>query len=575
MTSPTGGGYRVSIELAAKVNDYLRNFGLATKATRGLADAHRDVTKSAHALTGDLTAIGAAAKSSVTDLKATTRGVSSLQRAEEKLAQTRAKMPAAPKGGPTAPVIVPRSSGPRGYAGPDPGEVAAIGAGLLAASAVVVKFGMDLDKQMSAVRAATRATAADMGKLRQAALDAGADTKFSATEAAKGVEELSKASVSTKDILGGGLRGALSLAAAGELDVGEAAETAASAMTQFKLKGKDVPHVADLLAAGAGKAQGSVHDLGMALNQAGLIASQTGLSIEDTTGTLAAFANAGLTGSDAGTSFKTMLQALQAPSGKTKELMDDLGISAYNAQGRFIGITGLAEQLKTKLAKLTPELRDNAMAQIFGSDATRAASILYQQGAKGIQEWINKTNDAGYAAETARIKTDNLAGDVERLTGSLQTLAIESGSGVNGGLRALTKGTEALVDQFAELPTPVGATVTVLAGVTGAALVLGAGWVKLRRSTADMLAELRQVGPTGDRAATALASTGKWAGRAGLALAGLEIAGAVAANFHEAANATTEFPPRCSRWIRVRAVRMLSRRCTATASRTSPTTSSA
>jgi hypothetical protein len=87
-----------------------------------------------------------------------------------------------------------------------------------------------------------------------------------------------------------------------------------------------------------------------ALNQAGLIASQTGLSIEDTTGTLAAFASAGLLGSDAGTSFKTMLQAVQAPSGKTKELMDDLGISAYDTAGNFIGITKFAGQLKSSWA---------------------------------------------------------------------------------------------------------------------------------------------------------------------------------------------------------------------------------
>jgi TP901 family phage tail tape measure protein len=151
-------------------------------------------------------------------------------------------------------------------------------------------------------------------QLRQAALAAGKDTQYSATQAAQGVTQLSKAGVSTANILGGGLKGALSLAAAGQMDVGAAAETAASAMTQFKLRGDQLPHVADLLAAGAGKAQGSVQDLSMALNQSGLIASQTGLSIEDTTGTLAAFASAGLLGSDAGTSFKTMLQALQNPS---------------------------------------------------------------------------------------------------------------------------------------------------------------------------------------------------------------------------------------------------------------------
>jgi len=399
----------------------------------------------------------------------------------------------------------------------------AVGAGI----GLAVKAAADFDKQMSSVRAATHASAGEMDKMRQAALKAGKDTQFSATEAAKGIEELSKAGVSTADILGGGLKGALDLAAAGQLDVGEAAETAASALTQFKLKGQDVPHVADLLSAAAGKAQGSVHDMSAALNQAGLIAASTGLSIEDTTGTLAAFASAGLIGSDAGTSFKTMLQALQAPSGKTKELMDELGISAYDVQGNFIGITALAGQLKTQLSKLTPELRNNAMAQIFGSDATRAANILYEQGQDGIQGWITKTNDAGYAAETAAIKTDNLAGDLERLKGSLETLMIESGGGAQTGLRAITKSLEAMVDQFSRLPSGIGATVVVMGGLTAAVLLGGAAWVKVRASIAATVAELNAVGPAGARAATGLQAASKAAGIAGLAFVGLEVAGAV------------------------------------------------
>lgn len=405
-------------------------------------------------------------------------------------------------------------------------QAAGLGLGLVGVAGAVTKMAMDFDKQMSAVQAATHASGKEMDRLRQAALDAGADTKFSATEAAKGVEELAKAGVSSADILGGGLKGALDLAAAGGLDVGEAAETAASAMTQFNLKGGQTPHIADLLAAAAGKAQGSVHDMGAALNQSGLVASQMGLSIEDTTGTLAAFASAGLMGSDAGTSFKTMLLQLANPTGKSRDLMQELGISAYDAQGAFVGVTNLAGQLQTKLAGLSQEQRDAAMAQIFGTDAIRAANVLYKQGAQGIQGWIDKTDDAGYAAETARIKTDNLAGDIERLTGSLQTLAIESGSGTNSGLRVLTKSVGALVDEFSSLPSGIGATITVMAGLGGAALLAGAGWVTMRRRTAEMLTELRDVGPTGVRAANGLERASKYAGRAAAAFAVFEIASA-------------------------------------------------
>jgi TP901 family phage tail tape measure protein len=401
---------------------------------------------------------------------------------------------------------------------------AVAGIALVGMAGAAVKLSMDYEKAMSAVGAATRASAAEMEQLREATLQAGKDTQYSATKAAEATTELAKAGVATADILGGGLDGALDLAAAGQLDVAEAAETAASAMVQFKLKGKDLPHVADLLAAAAGKAQGTVHDMGMALNQAGLVAAQTGLTIEETTGGLAAFASAGLTGSDAGTSFKQMLLMLQAPSGKTKDLMDELGISAYDAQGQFVGLSALAQQLRDKMAKLTPELRANAMAQIFGADAVRGASILYEQGGKGIDEWITKVNDAGFASETAAKLTDNLAGDLERLKGSLETLAIESGGGANSGLRVIAKSAEALVDEIGQLPPAVTGTMTVLAALSGGLMLGVAGWVKMRRSNADALEELRATGPAGTRAARGLEATTKWAGRAAGAFLAFEAA---------------------------------------------------
>jgi TP901 family phage tail tape measure protein len=141
-------------------------------------------------------------------------------------------------------------------------------AGLVMGGLVVAGLGMavsktmEFEKSMSAISAATGATGAALEQFRSAAMKAGADSQYSATEAANAITEMAKAGVSAKDILGGGLTGALDLAAAGQLDVADAAGIASVAMTQFSLSGKDLPHVADLLAAGAGKAMGSVDDLG-------------------------------------------------------------------------------------------------------------------------------------------------------------------------------------------------------------------------------------------------------------------------------------------------------------------------
>lgn len=408
------------------------------------------------------------------------------------------------------------------------------GAALLGLGIVAIKQAADFDQGMSKVRAATHETAANMNRLRDAALEAGARTVFSATEAAGAEEALAKAGVSTADILGGALNGALDLASAGELDVADAAEVAATAMTQFKLSGKDVPHIADLLAAGAGKAQGEVSDMAQALKQAGLVASNAGLSIEDTTGTLAAFASAGLIGSDAGTSFRTMLLRLQNPTGEAKDLLDKYNISAYDSEGHFVTMESLAGQLKTGLGGLSEEQRNAALATIFGSDAIRGATVLYSQGAAGIDKWVKKVNDSGYAAETAAIKLDNLSGDFEKLRGALSTALIGAAEGEQGPLRTLTQNLTHLVDEFNNLPAPIKEATLLLVGGAGLTLLGVAGMAKLIVSISGAVRVMKELQITTGRTAAlmkaGLFAAGFFAVAEGVSYLGKSIHGLHASN---------------------------------------------
>lgn len=328
------------------------------------------------------------------------------------------------------------------------GMGAAVAAGI---GVAVAKFA-EFDQAMSFVAATGDDARGSIDQLRQAALDAGADTVFSATEAANAIEEMAKAGLSASDILSGGLNGALDLAAAGGLDVANAAGIAATALKVFNLEGSDMSHVADLLAAGAGKAMGDVTDLSAALSQGGQVAAATGLSIEETTASLAAFASQGLLGSDAGTSFKTMLQRLTPQSAEAKKKMEELGVSAYDASGNFIGMAEFAGNLQGALKDLSPEQRNAALSVMFGSDAVRAANVIYSEGEKGIRDWISAVDDQGYAAETAATRLDNLVGDWEKLTGALDTAFITMGEGANGPLRFLVQGLTELVDGFTQLP---------------------------------------------------------------------------------------------------------------------------
>lgn len=367
--------------------------------------------------------------------------------------------------------------------------------GLAAAGALgaVVVATANFEQAMSNVQAATHETAGNMDLLREAALKAGADTAFSASEAAAGIENLAKAGVSTQDILGGGLAGALDLAAAGGIEVGEAAEYAARAMSQFGLSGSEVPRVADLLSAAAGKAVGEVGDFGQALNQAGLVADQVGLSIEETTGGLAAFAQAGLQGSDAGTSLKTMLGSLTPNSEKAAKAMESLGLSAYDSQGNFIGLAEFAGKLQTALGGMSDEQRQATMETIFGSDAVRAAAVLYEEGESGIRNWIAAVDDQGYAAETAAIKLDNLRGDLEALGGSLETALIGAGEGSSGMLRGLVQGLTDTVNAFNDLSPAAKTATTAMLGVTavtGGGLWFGSKVVQSVARTRQALADL-------------------------------------------------------------------------------------
>lgn len=305
-------------------------------------------------------------------------------------------------------------------------------AGAVTTAVTVIKDAIgtitDFDKALSGIRALGGDYATSINDIAEATKTAGIEFGFTAIQSAEAVEALAKAGISVEQILGGGLQGALTLAAAGELSVADAAEVSSKAMTQFGLAGSDVTRIADLLANGANKATGDVSDFAMALNQSGQVAAQFGIPIEEAVASLTAFASAGLLGSDAGTSFRTMLIRLAKPSEDAAKLMESLGINAYDAQGAFVGVENLAGQLQSQLSGLTEEQRNNALATIFGNDAIRAATVLYKEGAAGIANWTNEVSQSGEAARIAAERTNNLSGDIGKLKSSYDAVILGAGS---------------------------------------------------------------------------------------------------------------------------------------------------
>lgn len=327
-----------------------------------------------------------------------------------------------------------------------------VGAGIAA-----LKTSADFEKGISNIKAVTGASGEEIKKLRDLSIQTGKDTAFSASEAAKGIEELAKAGLTTEQILDGGLKGALDLAAAGELELGEAAEIASTALNAFKRDGISVTQAANLLAGAANASATDVKEMKFALSMCASVASSVGISFKYTSTALAVFAQNGLKGSDAGTSLKTMLLNLQPKTKqqvaafKELELVTKDGTSAFvDANGHMKSMSEIAELLKTHTEKLTDAQRQQVLETMFGTDAIRAATIMSKEGAKGFTEMYDSMSKVT-AAETAAEKMNNLKGSIEEFKGSVETAAIQLGTAMIPTIRSLTDHLKGLVDKFIQL----------------------------------------------------------------------------------------------------------------------------
>jgi hypothetical protein len=215
---------------------------------------------------------------------------------------------------------------------------------------------------------------------------------------------------------------------------------------------------------------------------------------------------------------------LTAPSKLAAKEMDRLGISMYDTNGRFIGMEGAAQELQEKLGSLSAAQRNAALEIIFGREAMTGATVLYKGGAAAVRDWTDKVNDQGFAAEQAGKLMDNLAGDVEKLKGSLETAFISSGSGANDGLRAIVSTVDGAVDAFNGLPGPVQKSTVVIAAVGGAALIATAGLLKLVGAAAAAKVNLAALGVSAATTKASLVAVGK----VGAAAAGLYALGQAA-----------------------------------------------
>lgn len=308
--------------------------------------------------------------------------------------------------------------------------VAAASIGAVGAAMSGIGKAMDFEAQLSSIKALTGASGAEMAKMQQLALDMGTQTKYSALEAAQGIEELLKAGLTPAAVQAGGLEAALNLATAGGLDLAKASEIMSTALNSYKADAMTAADASNILAGTANASATSVEELQYGLAAVSAVAAGVGMTFKDTNIALGLFANNGLKGSDAGTSLKTMLANLSPMTDKAAGQMDELGLMTekgtsafYDAQGNVKSMSEIAGLLQNSLKGLNGEQRQQALYTMFGSDAIRAANILYKEGSDGVKKFKEEMGKVT-ALEVAKEKMNNAAGAVEQFKGALETLQI-------------------------------------------------------------------------------------------------------------------------------------------------------
>lgn len=382
------------------------------------------------------------------------------------------------------------------------GKGALVAGGVIAAPLVMgVKSAADFGSELSNIKAITGETNENIGKLRKLALKMGADTKFSALEAAQGITELQKAGVTTAQILNGGLAGALDLAAAGDLELADAAEIASTALNAFRDDNLSVAAASNILAGAANASATSVGELKYSLSMVAAVASGFKMSFKDTNIALALFAQNGLKGSDAGTSLKSMLMNLQPRTDEQVNTFVRLGLAQgklvkvtkagkeqyklmsnafFDSKGNIKSTTEISGLLHDKLKGLTNQQRLYALETMFGADAIRAANILFKEGAKGADKMWQSMSKVT-AAQVAAVKMDNLKGALEELGGSIETSSINLGEKLVPSIKKLAEGVTLVTNLFGALPEPIQ-TVIALGGAFTAISLIGIGGVSLALS---------------------------------------------------------------------------------------------
>lgn len=329
------------------------------------------------------------------------------------------------------------------------------GLGLLA-----VKEFMVFEKQMSMVKAITGSTGNEFESLTVKAKQLGRTTAFTAKEAGDAMQFLGMAGFDTNEILQS-IGPTLDLAAAGQIDLGMAADIATNILTGFRLEASEAGRVMDVMAKTATTSNTNIVEMGEAMKYLAPIAAELKIEVEEASAVVGLLANAGLKGSMATAVLTTSLQSLADPTDEMIGALKNANVQLWDSQGSFVGLIDLVKQFEIGMADMTDQQKLATLTQVFGVRAAKQFSILISNGSETLQEYTKQLQLAnGEARRMAETQLDNLAGALTILKSAWSGLLIELGAGIshffNFGeiINSLTSKLSWLTETFQLLVTP-------------------------------------------------------------------------------------------------------------------------
>lgn len=355
----------------------------------------------------------------------------------------------------------------------------AVGAAVAAGIGASVKVAANFEQAMARVKAISNATDEEFRDLTKIAQKMGETTQFSSVEAAGALEFLSMAGFKVKDQIAA-LPSVLNLAAAGNVDLARSADIVSNIMSGFGMKAEDTGKAVDVLVKTMTTANTDLPQLGEAMKYVAPVSAALGISFEDTATAIAKMSDAGIQGSQAGTTLRAAMLSLANPTGQTEKAMKELGINITDANGKMKPLPQLIGHIAEKMKGMTDKQKTATAAQLVGTEAVSGFLALLAIGEDGLKDYSKELQNAGGTADrVAKTQMDTLNGAFKEFQSALEGVGIKIGNEFLPEFKEIVKFGTDVVRMLGDLNPATATTGLKMGGAAAGIALVGSSLIKL------------------------------------------------------------------------------------------------